>query len=455
MKHHPTSPRRPRSQLVLLRLSVAGLFAAALVLGAVTQPPAEEISLAAGGSAVIDYPEDIGRISTSSPETVDAVVVSRREVLLQAKSYGVSTIVVWSKNGRRDFYRVTVAINVEPVRKVLADSFPGEKIDVRAMRDALSLSGCVSSQTVADRAAALVAPFAKSVVNNLRVSTEIEKQILLRVRFAELDRSASVNLGGSLISTGALNTVGSVTTGQFASASLNKIESSRNGQATGEFSISDTLNVFAFLPDLNLAAVIKALQGRGVLQILAEPNLVTTNNKEANFLAGGEFPVPVVQGGGNNNAVTVQFREFGVRLSFLPVVTPHNTIKLHVKPEVSSLDYTNGVTLSGFTIPALSTRRMETDVELRPGQSFVIAGLIDDRVTETMQKIPGLAHIPVLGAFFKSKSESKTKTELVVLVTPEITDMQSAARPPSGPVMPLEFLPPQTKNGARSKSAGK
>ncbi|MEN6606657.1 MAG: pilus assembly protein N-terminal domain-containing protein [Bryobacteraceae bacterium] len=438
-----------------MRLFVAGLFAAALALGVVTQPPAEEISLAAGGSAVIDYPEDIGRISTSSPEIVDAVAVSRREVLLQAKSYGVSTIVIWSKNGRRSFYRATVAFNLEPVRKLLADSFPAEKIDVRAMRDSLSLSGCVSSQPVSDRAAALVAPFAKSVVNNLRVTTEIEKQILLRVRFAELDRSASVNLGGSLISTGALNTVGSVTTGQFASASLDKIESSGNGQASSEFSISDTLNVFAFLPDLNLAAVIKALQGRGVLQILAEPNLVTTNNKEASFLAGGEFPVPVVQGGGNNNAVTVQFREFGVRLSFLPVVTPHNTIKLHVKPEVSSLDYTNGVTLSGFTIPALSMRRMETDVELRPGQSFVIAGLIDDRVTETMQKIPGLAHIPVLGTFFKSKSESKTKTELVVLVTPEITDMQSAARPSTGPAMPLEFLPPQTKDGARSKSVGK
>lgn len=156
---------------------------------------------------------------------------------------------------------------------------------------------------------------------------------------------------------------------------------------------------------------------------------------------GGEFPVPIVQGGANAGAVTVQFREFGIRLAFLPAVTGHDTIKLHVKPEVSSLDFANGISVSGFSIPALSTRRMETNIELGLGQSFVIAGLIDDRATENLAKIPGLSQIPVLGALFKSRSEKKTKTELIVLVTPEITGPVDASRVPSGPTMPLDFIP--------------
>jgi pilus assembly protein CpaC len=204
--------------------------------------------------------------------------------------------------------------------------------------------------------------------------------------------------------------------------------------------LSDALNIFAFRPDLNLAAFIKALQNQGVLQILAEPNLVTTDGKEASFLAGGEFPVPIVQGGASVGAVTIQFREFGIRLSFLPNVTSHNTIKLHVKPEVSMLDFANGVTLSGFNIPGLTTRRMETFIELTQGQSFVIAGLIDDRVTENLGKVPGLASIPLLGTLFKSRQENKSKTELIVVVTPEITSPPQAAAAIPAPAMPKSFM---------------
>ena len=209
-----------------------------------------------------------------------------------------------------------------------------------------------------------------------------------------------------------------------------------------KFTISDALNIFAFRPDLNLAAFIQALQNQGVLQVLAEPNLVTTNGKEASFLVGGEFPVPVVQGGASVGSVTIIFREFGIRLTFQPVITPVKTIRLHVKPEVSMLDPGNGVTLSGFRIPALTTRRMETNIELGEGQSFVIAGLMDDRATESLSKVPGLSNIPVLGALFKSRQENKTKTELVVIVTPVIADPAETSRQASGPVMPMEFLPP-------------
>jgi pilus assembly protein CpaC len=209
--------------------------------------------------------------------------------------------------------------------------------------------------------------------------------------------------------------------------------------------------VFAFRPDLNLSAFVRALESKGVLQILAEPNLVTSNGKEASFLVGGEFPVPIVQGGANAGAVTILFKEFGIRLTFKPEVTEHSTIRMYVKPEVSTIDMANSVVFSGFTIPALATRRMETSIELGPGQSFVIAGLIDDRVADSFAKIPGLSHLPILGALFKSRDEKRTKTELIVMVTPQITAPLTAAESAAmSPEMPRAVLPPELlKQGSK------
>jgi pilus assembly protein CpaC len=209
---------------------------------------------------------------------------------------------------------------------------------------------------------------------------------------------------------------------------------------TSTFTLSDALNLFAFSPQLNLGALVKALQSKSILQILAEPNLVTTSGKEASFVVGGEFPVPVLQGGANSGSVTIQFREFGVRLKFTPTITPNNTIRMHVAPEVSSLDYANSVTFNGFTIPALTTRKMETDIELGEGQSFVIGGLIDNRVTESMAKVPGLGDIPLLGYLFRSRDISKSNTELIVMVTPEITTPLLPGDPKPNITMPHEFM---------------
>jgi len=249
-----------------------------------------------------------------------------------------------------------------------------------------------------------------------------------------------------------------VSTGQFGGSSP---PSAIGGGATSPFSITNALNIFAFRPDLNLATLIKALQQRNILQILAEPNLVTTSGKEASFLVGGEFPIPVLQGGANSGAVTIQFREFGVRLTFNPVVTDNNTIRLYVKPEVSSLDYSNALSFNGFTIPALSSRKMETNIELGEGQSFVIAGLIDNRLTETVSRIPGLSSLPILGNLFKSKEVDRTNTELIVVVTPEVTMPLQPGEAKPMPVMPRDFLitpsnpsepfTTQPKTGGRSK----
>ena len=421
----------------ITRMAPIAMAFAGLAAGPAAAQPTQELRMTMGKSVVVDYPADVGRISTSNPEVVDYVAVTTREILLHAKSHGTATLIVWAKSGQREFYTVTVEHNLEPIRKLIKDTFPSEDIKVQAARDTVSLTGRVSTKEVSDRAALLVSPLATSVINNLQLlPAKVDKQVMLRVKFAEIDRNSSFDFALNLISSGAGNTIARTTTG--AQPAPSSTDLSRNAR----FSLSDALNVFAFRPDINIGAVLKALQARGNLQILAEPNLVTTNGKDASFLVGGEFPVPVLQGGSNAGSVTVQFREFGIRLTFNPQITENKTIKMYVKPEVSTIDVAHGVTVSGFTIPALATRRMETNVELGEGQSFVIAGLLDNRVTENMAKIPGLSNIPLLGAIFKSKSETKSNTELVVMVTPELsTPMESVEKYPV-PEFPRPFMGP-------------
>jgi pilus assembly protein CpaC len=424
-----------------------GVLAVTAASLAFAQSGPEAIQLTVGKSITIDYPADIARISTSNPDIVDASPVTAREVLVHGKSFGTVTMIVWSKTGERNFYNVTVEQNLEPLRKLLKDTFPREDIHIQSSRDSMSLTGKVSSKDVSERATALSSPFAKTVVNNLQIAAAaIEKQILLRVKFAELDRSAATQFAINLISTGATNTPGRITTGQFPAPNPSSVsgQSGANLNQPTTFTISDALNIFAFRSDLNLGALIRALQSRNLLQILAEPNLITSNGKEASFLVGGEFPIPVLQGGGNSGAVTIQFREFGVRLTFNPSITENGTIRMYVRPEVSTLDVAHGISFNGFTIPALSTRKMETNIELGEGQSFVIGGLIDNRLTETISRIPGLSSLPILGNLFKSKEVDRNNTELVVMVTPEITMPLQAGEPKPLPVMPREFLAPTT-----------
>lgn len=415
-------------------------------------PGPPEIVLAVGRGTVIECPNGVMRVATSNPEALDVIAASNQEVLFHAKALGQATVFIWSKSGERKVYEVLVEPNLEPLRRLVRESFPGEEIDIRASRDSLALVGKASSQALADRALALVAASVKGAVSNLKVpAAPVEKQVVLHVRFAEVNRTASAEFGVNLLSTGALNTPGRITTGQFASGSTSQITGTATGSSGGtptSFTLSDALNIFAFRPDLNLGVLIRDLQARGLLQILAEPNLVATNGKEASFLAGGEFPVPVAQGGATAGAISVTYREYGVRLSFLPQVTAHGTIRLHVKPEVSSIDTANGVMVAGVSVPALSTRRMETDIELGAGQSFVIGGLIDDRVIQNLAQVPGLAHIPLLGALFKTRSLTKSKDELLVVVTPEL------AAPPGvmwDLHMPLPFLPPVDKEPPAEK----
>jgi pilus assembly protein CpaC len=349
---------------------------------------------------------------------------------------------------------------------------PGETVQATQSGAALVLTGNVSSKTAADRAAALAGTISPQVVNLITI-TEGRQVIQLQVKFAEINRSALQQLGINIFSTGATNTLGVVSTQQFGSISANvgavPASTSGGGEVSGtsvaaggigrtnpgtpgSFGFSDVLNLFLFRPDLNLGATIKALQQQNVLQILAEPNVMAVNGTESSFLAGGEFPFPVVQGGANN-AVTVQFKEFGIRLNFVPQVQPDGLIRLKVSPEVSALDFANGLTISGFTVPALTSRKATTEVDLRSGQSFAIAGLMDNRLVEVANRIPVLSTIPILGNLFKSKSTTKTNTELLVMVTPRMVDGQTPA--PAPIEFPKAFLDTQKFDGKGGEAPAK
>jgi pilus assembly protein CpaC len=388
-------------------------------------------------SELIESDVSIRRVSVGNPELIEVVAVSNRELVVNAKAAGETTLIVWSAAGRKPFTVVVMPLpgKVDGVRRQFEKEFDGQDVTLTFEDGSVFLRGTVKDLTAAGRAVAIASTLGK-VVNLLRVEVPpSEYQVLLKVRFADVDRSATSQLGFNLISTGAANTPGSISTGQFSPPVPTGV-----GSNTG-FTLSNALNVFLYRPDLNLGATISALEAKNLVQILAEPNLLTASGSSASFLAGGEFPFPTLQGGGNGvGQITIQFREFGVRLKFLPTVTQRGTIHLSVMPEVSALDYTNSLQVSGYTIPGLSVRRMQTEIELEDGQSFVIGGLIDNRITETIDKVPGLSKIPLLGKLFQSRMVQKNNSELLVLVTPEIVrPIQAGERKPDIQ-MPSEFL---------------
>lgn len=422
-------------------LNGAALLAvAACVLGAQDQTP---LNVAAGKSIVVDSPVDIKRVSVSNPDVLEAVGISPREVLINGKLGGEATLVIWQEDGDRRLYNVSVHqanTLLDTVRHELARELPGQDVSVDVDKDVVFLHGTVNDLISSNRAVAIAATMGKTV-NLLNVNMPPgDEQILLKVKFADVDRTRSSNLGINLFSTGATNTIGGITTQQFSPPALSV---QGNGKATSvETTLSNALNIFLYRPDLNLGATIAALEAKNVLQILAEPNVLAINGKEASFLAGGEFPYPTVQGGstGGALAITIQFKEFGVRLRFTPTITPRGTIRLVVAPEVSSLDYSNGLTYQGFSIPALSTRKVQTEIELESGQSFAIAGLLDNRVTEILSKVPGLGDIPLLGKLFQSRQDNKTNSELLIMVTPELVHPIPAGAPRPEVNFPKPFL---------------
>jgi pilus assembly protein CpaC len=460
------------SLLGRVRFALIHVFGAVLVfVGAASiafaqQAPApaiEKVPLTAGRSTVLMTEFDITRVAVTDPAIADATVVQPREVLIDGKMPGTVSLIIWGAAERRQ-YDLVVEPGVSTLEQRLQALFPGEDIRVTATGDAVILSGRVSSNEVSLRAAEIATATASKakVVNLLQLPGGTgSQQVLLKVRFAEVSRRALTEVGVSLFTspTGINNTIGRVTTGQFSAPNFNSLQSTKASSsfgadvqsASGEFTFGDFLNIFLFNQKYDLGALIRALRGRGLFQSLAEPNLIAYNGQEASFLAGGEIPIPTVQG--NSGSVGVTYKEYGIRLNFTPTVAG-DTIRLHVRPEVSTLDFPNGVSISGFRIPALATRRGETEVELRDGQTFAMAGLLNNLSQDDIQEIPGLARLPIIGHLFKTKAERAEQTELLVLITPQLVRPLNPDEVPPLPTLEQRFLPRPGDIGGQIQGGG-
>jgi pilus assembly protein CpaC len=413
------------------------------------RPVARALSLTVGRGELLQFRQDISKVVIAEPKIADAVLVSPRDVMVNAKGPGQTTLVIWEIDTAPARYDITVlndstelGVLQRSLDTQLKSALPDANIEFSGNADVIVLNGKVSSVEQSKRAEAIASTHAKKVVNFLQ--TPDPRQILLQVKFASVDRTALSQFGFNLFSRNS-TTVGETSTQQFQAPLFSQLQFQNQNLTNTNINLSNLLNLFIFRPDLNLGATVQALQQQNLLQILAEPNLIVVEGSEASFLAGGEFPYPTITstptGGGIAPVVSVQFKKFGVQLNFTPTVTASGAINLKVKPEVSALDYNNAVTLDGFVIPAVSSRVAETEVMLKDGESFAIAGLIDNRVTQVLNKVWGLGDIPVLGNLFRSHSTQKTADELLVVVTPRFVAPLAPGERVNLPDIVAPFLP--------------
>ena len=393
------------------------------------QPTREPLTLAVGHSIVLKTEQRLRRVYVSNPAVIESITASPHELVLTAKAGGSSSVAVWTEDGATSLYDVVADLDLNEPAEAVSRAFPGEHIAVQSQGGRLLLTGAASSPAVIDAAVKLLGSYSKDVVSSAQVLLLHTPQVQLKVRIAEVDRTKMTQFGINILSGG--NTQAVTQTQQFGAVGM---------KDDGALALSDLLNVFVYNHNIDVGAILKDLQQNQVLQVLAEPNITALSGETAHFLSGGEFPFPVIQGSsGGLTSITIQFRPFGVKLDFTPYVNPDHTIRLKVAPEVSALDYTNAVMISGYTIPAISTRRAETEIELQDGQSFAMSGLLDRRTTEKLGKMPGIGDIPILGELFKSRDINKSFTELMVIITPVLVDPLSA--PVAVPPLPKEAVP--------------
>jgi pilus assembly protein CpaC len=403
-------------------LVVLVAFAGSLEAQRVVTQAERVVSITKGGSALLVNPVPIARFSVGDPGVAEATVVSPTEVILNGKGLGTTTLFVWDNSSQVRVYSVEVTADAPGLERYLRSLMPDEDIQVSASGNSITLSGTVKDPNTVARATQIAQGTGAQVIDNLIAPPAV--QVLLKVRFAEINRTALRDWAARL-------------------RTLNPQDLSDNGNWSGTTEPSSSTNTIEFLLDSGnseVQAFIQAATAKGDLRTLAEPNLLTLPGKEAYFLAGGEFPYPSVQSG-SSAAVSIVFKEFGIKLRFTPNIARNGAIRLTVKPEVSTLDFANGLTIAGFEIPSLRTRRAETEVELREGQHLTIAGLLDNESTRSLTKIPILGDIPILGELFKSRSLRQRRTELAVIVTPQLV-MASDSAPPvptgePGPTAPV------------------
>lgn len=410
--------------------------------------PSKELTLTVGRGELLQFEGDIKTVAASEPKIADVIVVSPREVMVNAKGIGKATIVIWEDRALPKRYDINVIGDPQQydlVRQAVQQAVGDSAVTVQGNVETMVLSGAVKSIEESKRAEAVASTYSKKVVNLLSVPPPADpRQILLEVKFASVDRSALQEIGFNFVSRNS-KMLGLGSTQQFATPRFSQLQFQDQEFSNSTLNFSDLLNLFVFRPDLNLGATIRAMQARNLLQVLAEPNLIALEGKEASFLAGGEFPFPTLTatstGGATAPVVTVQFKKFGVQLDFTPTVTASGGIHLKVRPQVSSLDYANAVTLQGFLIPAVATRVAETEAILKDGESFAVAGLIDSRVIQSLSRVKWLGDVPILGQLFRSRSIRKTNDELLVVVTPRFVRPTPAGEKVSLPDTVEEYLP--------------
>ncbi|MDX1980539.1 MAG: pilus assembly protein N-terminal domain-containing protein [Bryobacteraceae bacterium] len=421
------------------------ILTAALALPAQTTP-AREMSLLLGRGELLQFDNDLSKVVIAEPKVADAVVVSPREVMVNAKGLGKTTLIVWQTGAEPTRYNVDVHADTSQFDSVIHDiQAKFGDIKVSGTPQKLVLTGLARDLEESKRAEAIAAAHATTVVNMVTLPPPADpRQILLQVKFAAVDRASLSELGFNYFSRNN-KTLGALSTQQFQQPRFSQLQFQDQEFSNSTINFADLLNIFLFRPDLNIGATIRALQGRNLLQILAEPNLIAIEGKEASFVAGGEFPFPTLTatttGGAVAPVITVQFKRFGIQLNFTPTPTASGAIHLKVAPEVSALDFSNAVTLQGFLIPAIATRRAETEVVLKDGETFAIAGLLDNRVVQVMNKLPGLGDIPIIGNLFKSRSTKKTQDELLVVITPRFVKPLAPGEAAKLPTNIEDFLP--------------
>ena len=430
---------------------VARLADASSALSSSARYGSESLHVLVGRSIFIKSVTRLKRVYVSNPVAVDSFTSSPTQIVVTAKTPGVSSLILWDEEGQSATYLIFSDLDVGSLQKEIREALPNDNIKVEAQQDRVSLSGTVLSDASAQAAVKLASLYAKDVVDSVVVQMPHTRQVRLKVQIIEIDRSKVNQFGINLFSQG--KNTSAVQTGQFPSITTG---TSTSG-GPPELSVSSPLNLLFYNSGLNLGLTLQDLEDRQIAQILAEPTITTLSGQKASFLAGGEFPFPVVQGSsGGLTSITIQFRPYGVKLEFTPLVNDDGTVQLKVAPEVSALDYTNAVTISGYTIPAISTRRAETQVELRDGQSFAISGLLDHRTTDIFNKMPGIGDVPILGQLFRSKNVNHSTVELMVIVTPTIVDPLNDATSPNPPKLPVPMLDPKQfdQKTVKQKPAG-
>ncbi|ETX03312.1 MAG: hypothetical protein ETSY1_00435 [Candidatus Entotheonella factor] len=392
------------------------------------------VQVTLGQSALVRTDRLISRISLAEPKVADSILLSARQVSVIGKAIGKTSLTLWDSLENVSILDIEVMPDVVRLKERLNDMLPEEPIRVHASHDGVTLYGTVSSSVVLHQALAVAELFAPEKVVNLMQVSGVH-QVMLEVRVAEMSSTLTKRLGVNF---------GAIASGNFFGVSLlnNLISIPPDPPAfLAPFDISSSVNSLLRFNAGGVAVTgfLEALKEDGLAKVLAEPTLVTLSGQEARFLAGGEFPFTVPYADGT---VTIEFRSFGVALSFTPTVLSPDKISIQVAPEVSELDFANSVTLGGTTVPSLTIRRASTTIELADGQSFAVAGLLQERIREVISKFPVLGEIPVLGALFRSSSFERGETELIIIVTPRLVkplDVAKQTLPTDGFVEPNDI----------------